>query len=136
MIVTTASGAAAVILGPSGERVRLRCLARRSMLMSPCESFDHLRLSPGARHAMPGQAEAETVLHVLRGSLLVGRSTGEPDHLAVDGDLLLARRAVTLHLEAGPLGAELLCLTLAAPRGTAATRKTLARRRAERRTGP
>ncbi|MFD0272948.1 hypothetical protein ACFVHB_03430 [Kitasatospora sp. NPDC127111] len=136
MIVTTASAAAAVILGPHGERVRLRCLARRSMLASACESFDHLRLSPGAQHVMPGQAEAETVLYVLRGSLLVGRSSGEPDHLAVDGDLLLARRAVPLHLDAGPLGAEVLCLTLAAPRRTTATRQVLARRRAERRIRP
>ncbi|WP_405362214.1 hypothetical protein OG535_30855 [Kitasatospora sp. NBC_00085] len=136
MIVTTASAAAAVILGPHGERIRLRCLARRSMLSSACESFDHLRLSPGAHHVIPGQAEAETVLYLLRGSLLVGQATDEPDHLAVGGDLLLARRATSLHLDAGPLGAELLALTLAAPRRAAAARDALARRRAERRTRP
>ncbi|MFF1798258.1 hypothetical protein ACIF6L_10955 [Kitasatospora sp. NPDC086009] len=135
MIVTTAAGSAAVILGPNGERIRLRCLARRSMLASACESFDHLRLSPGARHTLPGQAGTEVALHVLRGSLLVGQTPGEPNHLAVDGDLLLARRGTPLQLEAGPLGAELLCLTLAAaPRATA--RPAPARRRTEWRTRP
>ncbi|GAA2819354.1 hypothetical protein RMN57_29300 [Kitasatospora sp. CM 4170] len=136
MIVTPASSAAAVILGPHGERVRLRCLARRSLMTAACESFDHLRLSPGARHALPGEAESETVLHVLRGSLLVGRTADEPVHLAADGDLLLARRSTPVRLEAGPLGAELLCLTLAAPRRAGATGQVLARRRAERRTRP
>ncbi|MBP0448325.1 hypothetical protein J5Y04_02005 [Kitasatospora sp. RG8] len=136
MIVTTASAAAAVILGPHGERIRLRCLARRSMLASACESFDHLRLSPGAHHVLPGQTETENVLYVLRGSLLVGRSPDEPAHLAVDGDLLLARRGTPLHLDAGPLGAELLGLALTAPRRASATRHALALRRAERRTRP
>ncbi|MFF1905554.1 hypothetical protein [Kitasatospora sp. NPDC058218] len=136
MIVTTAAGSAAVILGPNGERIRLRCLARRSMIASACESFDHLRLSPGAHHTLPGRAEAEIVLHVLRGSFLVGQAADEPDHLAVDGDLLLARRGSPLHLEAGPLGAELLCLTLAVPRRAAAAREAPARRRTGRRTRP
>ncbi|MED7949888.1 MULTISPECIES: hypothetical protein [unclassified Streptomyces] len=136
MIVTTATASAAVILGPNGERVRLRCLARRSMLASACESFDHLRLSPGAHHTLAGQPEAETVLYVLRGSLLVGGTADGPDHLAVDGDLLLATRGRTLVLEAGPVGAEVLCLSLAAARRTTATRESLARRRSERRTRP
>ncbi|MFE7190901.1 hypothetical protein [Kitasatospora sp. NPDC057541] len=136
MIVTTATASAAVILGPHGERVRVRCLARRSMLASACESFDHLRLSPGAHYALPGRPDGETVLFVARGSLLVGRSSDEPDHLAVDGDLLLATRGRALLLEAGPLGAELLCLALSAPRRTTATRRSLARRRAERRSRP
>ncbi|WP_327682544.1 hypothetical protein [Kitasatospora sp. NBC_00458] len=136
MIVTTATASAAVILGPNGERVRLRCLARRSMLASACESFDHLRLSPGARHALAGEPGTETVLYVLRGSLLIGRTADEPDHLAVDGDLLLATRGRELRLEAGPVGAEVLCLSLAAARRTTATRESLARRRAERRTRP
>ncbi|MEV6977350.1 hypothetical protein [Kitasatospora sp. NPDC093806] len=133
MIVATATASAAVIIGPNGERVRLRCLARRSMLASACESFDHLRLSPGARHTLSGQPADETVLYVLRGSLLIGQVAEEPDHLAVDGDLLLASRGCPLQLEAGPLGAEVLCLDLVAPSRSAATRESLARRRAERR---
>ncbi|MFH9348900.1 hypothetical protein [Kitasatospora sp. NPDC017646] len=52
--------------------------------------------------------------------------------MASDGDLLLARRVRTLHLEAGLLGVELLCLTPAAPRHRAGTRAALVRRRAER----
>ncbi|MFD8080287.1 hypothetical protein ACFV4F_01125 [Kitasatospora sp. NPDC059722] len=133
MIVSSATASAAVILGPNGERVRVRCLARRDMLTSACESFDHLRLSPGAHHVLPGRADAETVLHVLRGTATIGQQADEPGHLASDGDLLLAVSGRTLHLEAGPLGAELLCLTLAVPRRTAGTRESLARRRAERR---
>ncbi|MFD7410798.1 pirin family protein [Kitasatospora purpeofusca] len=136
MIVTTATASATVLLGPNGERVRVRCLARRSMLTSACETFDHLRLSPGAQHALPGRPDGETVLFVVRGSLLVGRTADEPDHLAVDGDLLLAPRGCPLRLEAGPLGAEVLCLALDAPRRTTATRNSLARRRAERRSRP
>ncbi|MEU8920240.1 hypothetical protein AB0D10_04785 [Kitasatospora sp. NPDC048545] len=136
MIVTTDTGAAMVVLGPNGERVRIRSLARRPMLASACEAFDHLRLSPGAHHELTGRPDAETVLHVLRGAAVVGRLTDEPDHLASEGDLLLARRGRTLQLEAGPLGAELLCLTLAVPRHTAGTRAALARRRAARRDRP
>ncbi|MER6298283.1 hypothetical protein ABT247_01760 [Kitasatospora sp. NPDC001539] len=136
MIVTTDTGSAMVLLGPNGERVRIRSLARRTVLTSACESFDHLRLSPRAHHVLPGRPDAETVLHVLRGAAVVGRLPGEPDHLASDGDLLLARRGHALHLEAGPLGAELLCLTLTAPLHRAGTRAALARRRAERRNRP
>ncbi|GAB7188002.1 hypothetical protein ATKI12_7833 [Kitasatospora sp. Ki12] len=136
MIVTTDTGAAMVVLGPNGERVRIRSLARRSMLASACEAFDHLRLSPGAHHVLTGRPDAETVLHVLRGAAVVGRLSDEPDHLASEGDLLLARRGRTLQLEAGPLGAELLCLTLAVPRHSAGTRAALARRRAARRDRP
>ncbi|MEU9073425.1 hypothetical protein ACFYUY_01055 [Kitasatospora sp. NPDC004745] len=136
MIVTTDTGTAMVLLGPDGERVRVRPLARRAMLTSACESFDHLRLSPGAHHVLPGRPDAETVLHVLRGAAVVGRLPDGTDHLASDGDLLLAPRGNALHLEAGPLGVELLCLTLAVPRHAAGTRAALARRRADRRARP
>ncbi|MFE4970749.1 hypothetical protein ACFRAR_01365 [Kitasatospora sp. NPDC056651] len=133
MIVTTDTGAAMVVIGPNGERVRIRSLARRPMLASPCEAFDHLRLSPGAHHTLPGRPDTETVLHVLRGAAVIGQPSDEPDHLASEGDLLLAGRGRALHLEAGPLGVELLCLTLAVPRHSADTRAALARRRAARR---
>ncbi|MGW3074224.1 hypothetical protein [Kitasatospora sp. NPDC001132] len=136
MIVTTDTGAAMVLIGPNGERVRIRSLARSPMLASACEAFDHLRLSPGAHHVLPGRPDTETVLHVLRGAAVVGRLSDEPEHLASEGDLLLARRGRALHLEAGPLGAELLCLTLAVPRHSAGTRAAPARRRATRRNRP
>ncbi|MFF2042638.1 hypothetical protein ACFVVX_19630 [Kitasatospora sp. NPDC058170] len=136
MIVTTDSGSAAVILGPHGERVRVRCLARQSMVASACESFDQLRLSPGAHHVLPGRGDAETVVYVLRGAVLAGEVADEPEYLASEGDLLLARRGHPLQLDAGPLGAELLCLTLTAARRAAGTRDALVRRRAERRTRP
>ncbi|MGW6913846.1 hypothetical protein ACWGB8_08495 [Kitasatospora sp. NPDC054939] len=116
MIVTTDSGSATVVLGPDGARVRVRGLARREMLASDCESFDHLRLSPGARHAATGRPDAETVWYVLRGPLLFGPDADCPEHLAAAGDLLLARRGCPLALQAGPLGAEVLRLTLAARR--------------------
>ncbi|MFJ8471401.1 hypothetical protein [Kitasatospora sp. NPDC094011] len=136
MIVTTDTGSAMVLLGPDGERVRIRSLARRTMLASACEAFDHLRLSPGAHHLLPGRPDTETVLHVLRGAAVIGGLPGRPDHLASDGDLLLARKGRTLHLEAGPLGAELLCLTLAVPRHHARTRAALAGRHADCRDRP
>lgn len=136
MIVTTDTGSAMVLLGRGGERVRVRSLARRTMLASACESFDHLRLSPGAHHVLEGRPDTETVLHVLHGSALVGQAADEVDHLASDGDLLLARRGRALRLEGGPLGAELLCLTLVAPRRSAGTRASLAGRRAERHSRP
>ncbi|MGW1178404.1 hypothetical protein ACWD4P_32330 [Kitasatospora sp. NPDC002543] len=136
MIVTTDTGAAMVVIGPNGERVRIRSLARSPMLASACEAFDHVRLSPGAHHVLPGRPDTETVLHVLRGAAAVGQLSDEPDHLASEGDLLLARRGRTLHLEAGPLGAELLCLVLAVPRHPAGTRAALARRRTARHDRP
>ncbi|MFE4394027.1 MULTISPECIES: hypothetical protein [Streptomycetaceae] len=136
MIVTTDTGAAMVVIGPNGERVRIRSLARRPMLASACETFDHLRLSPGAHHVLAGRPDTETVLHVLRGAAVVGQLSDETDHLASVGDLLMAHRGRTLHLEAGPLGAELLCLTLAVPRHTAGARAAPARRRATRRDRP
>jgi len=113
MIVTTDTGSAAVILGPDGERTRVRCLARRDMLHSACTSFDHIRLSPGAHYEAPGRAGSEAAWYVLRGPLVAEQLPGRPTFLAAGGDLLLVPPGLDLHLCAGPLGAELLCLTLA-----------------------
>jgi len=130
MIVTTDSGSAAVILGPGGMCVRVRCLARRDMLHSACASFDHVRLSPGARYEAAGRTDSEVAWYVLRGPLLVERCPEQPQYLAADRDLLLVPLGVDLRLQAGPLGAEALCLTLApaAPRAAPP-------RRADRRGG-
>ncbi|MGW4891883.1 hypothetical protein ACWEQL_06400 [Kitasatospora sp. NPDC004240] len=135
MIVTTDFGSATVILGPDGSKVRVRGLARREMLASACESFDHLRLGPGARHSFAGRTDTETVWYVLRGPLLVGEVADRPEHLAAEGDLVLTRRGHSLRLQAGPLGAEVLRLTLAARRRVPA-RRTAAHRAAPGRTRP
>lgn len=116
IIVTTDTGPATVVLGPDGTRVRVRSLARGPVLASTCESFDHLRLGPEARYAVTARAGAETVWYVLRGPLLAGELPDSPEHLATEGDLLLVRRGRGLHLAAGPLGAEVLCLTVGAGR--------------------
>ncbi|GAA0690510.1 hypothetical protein GCM10010193_51080 [Kitasatospora atroaurantiaca] len=128
MIVTTASASAMVVLGPGSERTRVLCLARRDLLRSPCEAFEHVRLSPGAHHGRQGRPDAESAWYVLRGPVVAEQWPEPAQHLAADGDLLLVPRGHELRLQAGPLGAELLCLTLhaapAAPRRLRARRTT------------
>ncbi|MFI5529585.1 hypothetical protein ACIA8O_13710 [Kitasatospora sp. NPDC051853] len=116
MIVTTASASAMTVVGPGSERVRVSCLARRDLVRADCESFEHLRLSPGATHLRPGRRETESAWFVLRGPVLADQHPGEAHHLADTGDLLLVPAGQELVLRAGPLGAELLCLTLGAAR--------------------
>lgn len=103
---------AAVHLGPGTERIRTRCLARRGMLHSECEAFDHIRLSPGACYELSGRAGTEAAWYLLRGHATLLDSPSGPQHLLTDGDLLLAPDGQDVHLHGGPLGAELLCLTV------------------------
>ncbi|MFJ8041787.1 hypothetical protein ACIRBX_14950 [Kitasatospora sp. NPDC096147] len=115
MIVTTASAAAMTVVGPGSARTRVSCLARRDLVRADCESFEHLRLSPGATHRRPGRRETEGAWYVLRGPVLADQHPGGARHLADAGDLLLVPAGQDLALRAGPLGAELLCLTLGTP---------------------
>ncbi|MDT3399398.1 hypothetical protein RKE29_22580 [Streptomyces sp. B1866] len=119
MITAIADRPAAVLIGPGTERVRVRCLARRGMLHSECEAVDHVRLSPAARFDLVGRGGTEAAWYVLRGSLTLGRAgpvgpDGAPDPQAVlrARSLVLAPRGEDVRLCAGPLGADLLCLTL------------------------
>ncbi|WP_371500683.1 hypothetical protein OG871_28720 [Kitasatospora sp. NBC_00374] len=126
IVVTTATASAAVLVGPEGEYTRIRSLAQRAMVRSATESFEHLRLSPGAEHEHPGRADSESAWFVLRGPVLAEQLPHAAHHLAAEGDLLLAPAGRGLRLRAGPLGAELLCLALRTP---------VAPRRPRRRTG-
>jgi mannose-6-phosphate isomerase-like protein (cupin superfamily) len=56
-------------------RVDWRCLARRGMLHSECESVDLVRLAAGTRLALASEVD-ETVL-VVRGSVLLHDDSGE-----------------------------------------------------------
>ncbi|MFJ1702907.1 hypothetical protein [Kitasatospora sp. NPDC088346] len=115
IVVSTATASAAVLVGPEGEFTRIRTLAQRATVRSATESFDHLRLSPGAAHEHPGRADSESAWFVLRGPVLAEQLPDAAHHLAAAGDLLLAPAGRGLRLRAGPLGAELLCLALRTP---------------------
>ncbi|WP_405020041.1 hypothetical protein OHV05_27450 [Kitasatospora sp. NBC_00070] len=127
MIVTTASAAAMTVVGPGSERTRVSCLARRDLVAADCESFEHLRLSPGGGHHRAGRRATEAAWYVLRGPVVAEQHPDRAQHLADAGDLLLVPAGQDLDLKAGPLGAELLCLTLGA--GPAPRRRPLPRRR-------
>ncbi|MEU9129465.1 hypothetical protein AB0D08_15395 [Kitasatospora sp. NPDC048540] len=103
---------AAVHLGPGTQRLHVRCLARRGMLHSETEAFDHVRLGPGACFDLSGREGTEAAWYVLRGPAALLDCPDVPQRTLTDGDLLLAPHGERVHLHAGPLGAELLCLTV------------------------
>ncbi|MDH6575365.1 hypothetical protein [Kitasatospora sp. MAP5-34] len=103
---------AAVHLGPGTQRIRTRCLARRGMLHSECEAIEHVRLSPGACYELSGRTGTEAAWYVLRGPVALLDCPEQPQRTLDDGDLLLAPDGQDVHLHGGPLGAELLCLTV------------------------
>ncbi|BFV56209.1 hypothetical protein KCMC57_up13130 [Kitasatospora sp. CMC57] len=111
-MIVTDTAHAAVHLGPGTQRVRTRCLARRGMLHSETEAVDHVRLSPGACYDLAGRAGTEAAWYVLRGPVALLDCPEQPQHLLAEGDLLLAPEGGRVHLHGGPLGAELLCLTV------------------------
>ncbi|KQV04504.1 MULTISPECIES: hypothetical protein [unclassified Kitasatospora] len=111
-MIVTDTAHAAVHLGPGTQRVRTCCLARRGMLHSETEAVDHVRLSPGACYDLAGRAGTEAAWYVLRGPVALLDCPEQPQHLLAEGDLLLAPEGGRVHLHGGPLGAELLCLTV------------------------
>ncbi|MER5636758.1 hypothetical protein ABT095_07380 [Kitasatospora sp. NPDC002227] len=128
MIVTTASASAMVVVGPGSERTRILTLARRDLLRSDCEAFEHVRLSPNAQLHRAARRGTETAWYVLRGPVLAVQGPDPVQHLTDTGDLLLVGRGQDLDLQAGPLGAELLCLTLGAGPARPATGRPSRRR--------
>ncbi|MFD9795892.1 hypothetical protein ACFWXK_33625 [Streptomyces sp. NPDC059070] len=85
-----------------------RCLARRGMLHSETESFDQLRLAPGAVLEHRADSGVEQALYVLAGT---GEVTGDGGAREVaGGTLLLAPAAAPLTLRAGRDGLELIAL--------------------------
>ncbi|MEU6094314.1 cupin domain-containing protein [Streptomyces sp. NPDC047079] len=107
-MIVTSPGTPTRALRPTGAPTSTwRCLARRGMLHSECESFDHVVLSPGllSRHDDPG---VEQAVHVASGSATLRVRDGSRQLRA--GDLVLVPTTSGAVLEAGPEGAELLVL--------------------------
>ncbi|MDH6575362.1 hypothetical protein [Kitasatospora sp. MAP5-34] len=128
MIVTTVGASAMVVVGQGSERTRVLCLSRRDLMRSDCEAFEHVRLSPGAHHSRSGRPDTEAAWYVLRGPVVADQWPDRAQHLADNGDLLLVPRGQDLDLQAGPLGAELLCLTLHAEAAVATPKRPRTRR--------
>jgi hypothetical protein len=110
-MIATSSAGPTVLVGPGTERIRIRCLARRGMLHSETEAIDYVRLSPGACFDLVGRDGTEAAWYVLRGPVALSQP-GNHERLLDRGDLVLAPRGDHLTLHGGPLGAELLCLTV------------------------
>lgn len=108
MIVSHASGHTATVT-PGGARIDRRCLARRGMVHSECEAFDHVVLSPGCAVELQGRDGADEVWFVLDGELvqpaLAGARPVRP------GQVLLRREHEDRRLVAGAAGVR--CLVLA-----------------------
>nr|WP_231861128.1 MULTISPECIES: cupin domain-containing protein [Frankia] len=88
-----------------------RCLGRRGMLYSECESFDYARLAPGASLDGRGRDEIEEVWFVLagEGTYLDAGSGARPVHT---GDLLICPQTARGHWRA-PFDTPLELLLLA-----------------------
>ncbi|GAA2747707.1 hypothetical protein [Kitasatospora cinereorecta] len=118
IVVTTPTAATALLLGADGPGARVRSLTPYGALRSATDAFDHLALDPGAEHLLLARTGTESAWYVLRGPALAERLPDGAQHLADAGDLLLVPRGGGLRLSAGPGGAELLRLALAAPTAT------------------
>ncbi len=119
-MIVTGPGAPRLLLGPGAQRIRTRCLARRGMLHSECEAFEHVQLGPGACYDLAGREFTEAAWYVLRGPVALLDCPAHPLRLLDRGALVLAPRGESVHLHGGPLGAELLCLTVLPERVSAA----------------
>ncbi|WP_199440245.1 cupin domain-containing protein [Umezawaea beigongshangensis] len=65
-----------------------RCLGRRGMLFSECESFDYVQLAPGSVLDGRGRGDVEEAWFVLRGSGELVQD-GEPPLSVREGQLVL-----------------------------------------------
>lgn len=112
MIVTSVTSPVRT-LGVGGETICWRSLARRGMLHSECESFDHVRLAPGTEFALCDRYATEQVWFMLRGTGEISGpcyAAGHPLHI---GDLVITPQGGDqLVLHAGSGGLDVLCLTV------------------------
>ncbi|MGQ0773050.1 MAG: cupin domain-containing protein [Pseudonocardiales bacterium] len=113
MIVTTVTSPARTS-GAGSDSICWRSLARRGMLHSESESFDHVRLAPGTEFALCNRYATEQVWFVLRGTGVVSSgpedATNHPLHAS---DLVLAPHdGSQIVLRASSAGLEVLCLTV------------------------
>lgn len=111
MIISTIGGASRVL--GAGEAMRCRSLARRGMLHCECESFDYLRLAPGAELPLRGREGTEGAWFTLAGSgrLLEAGAAREERELR-PGDLVLLPAGEEGRLLGGESGLELLWLAV------------------------
>ncbi|WP_156755608.1 cupin domain-containing protein [Actinokineospora pegani] len=92
MIVSNAGdGLTRTVDGSAGDAV-WRCLGRRGMLFSECESFDFVRLAPGAVLDERGRDDIEEAWFVLRGGATFVRDGHDP-LLVGEGELVLGSHA-------------------------------------------
>jgi mannose-6-phosphate isomerase-like protein (cupin superfamily) len=113
MIITTVTSPART-LGAAGQSIQWRCIARRGMLHTECESIDHVRLAAGTDFALRGRYATEQVWFAVRGT---GQVRNDPEsttgHPLRQGDLVIAPPdSHQLVLHADSAGLELLWLTV------------------------
>ncbi|RSN57144.1 cupin domain-containing protein [Amycolatopsis sp. WAC 04182] len=88
MIVSNSGdGLTRTVDGSAGEAL-WRCLGRRGMLFSECESFDFVRLAPGAVLDERGRGDIEEAWFVLRGKAEFVEDGRDP-LLAREGELVI-----------------------------------------------
>ncbi|MFK4071464.1 hypothetical protein [Streptomyces sp. NPDC029674] len=97
--------------GPDTGGGTWRCLARRGMLHSECESFEQIRLTPGATWAHEPAHGTEAALYAVAGSASVHTeaATGAGTTLDAGGALLVGARAA-VRVTAGAEGLDLLAV--------------------------
>ncbi|WP_116245108.1 pirin-like C-terminal cupin domain-containing protein [Nocardiopsis sp. FIRDI 009] len=110
IIVRTNAPAAVGPVALGHGRAEWHCLARRGMLHSECESFDHLRLPPGRRVEHDPADGVEQAVLVLSGTAVTGEGEGERTLGA--GHLVLLGHGGALTVRAGAEGLEALTLRL------------------------
>ena len=94
MIVSNSGdGLTRTVDGSSGQ-AEWRCLGRRGMLFSECESFDFVRLAPGAVVDERGRDDIEEAWFVLRGSAEF-IDDGKDPLLAGEGDVVFCSHAAS-----------------------------------------
>ncbi|MFD6432664.1 hypothetical protein [Streptomyces venezuelae] len=86
-----------------------RCLARRGMLHSECESFEQIRLAPGASWAHEPAHGTEAALYAVAGSASVEAGESAGHALGTGGALLVEARAA-VRVTAGAEGLDLLAV--------------------------
>lgn len=113
MIITKVTSSAR-ILGAGSDSICWRSLARRGMLHSECESFDHVRLAPGTEFALCSRYATEQVWFVLRGTGAVSSGPEDTTNRPVcAGDLVLAPHGGDqVVLRAGSTGLDVLWLSV------------------------